>query len=255
MASVIFIPRITSTQSDQPLSPDPISPHPKTTSPFSKTAPPLLLLQPEIEETPEEELNATSQQQTGKITRQIIRNLPPIPKFRALSSYSPFPLVRRCSALSGRPPPRLLSLDLFNPETDDLNSDSSEQSSADSIDSVVSALAPPPPPPPPPPPGPPSYRTATTSEMAEFAERLSARLLAELERQPSQEEDHTILESSPDSPSAGGASTHHRYYHVFREGELDALISRHVASLHIVSSYYERASWCVVAEKVQVWTI
>ncbi|XP_055906919.1 uncharacterized protein LOC129942136 [Eupeodes corollae] len=61
--------------------------------------------------------------------------------------------------------------------------------------------------------------------------------------------------ASLDSPTQGGATTHHRYYHVFREGELDALINHHVASLHIVSSYYERASWCVVAEKVQVWTI
>ncbi|KAL7730706.1 hypothetical protein ACLKA6_003476 [Drosophila palustris] len=62
--------------------------------------------------------------------------------------------------------------------------------------------------------------------------------------------------TSLDSPSqGGGATTHHRFYHVFREGELDALINHHVASLHIVSSYYERASWCVVAEKVQVWTI
>ncbi|XP_054725829.1 uncharacterized protein LOC129235814 [Anastrepha obliqua] len=60
---------------------------------------------------------------------------------------------------------------------------------------------------------------------------------------------------SLESPSQGGATTHHRYYHVFREGELDALINHHVTSLHIVSSYYERASWCVVAEKVQVWTI
>lgn len=66
---------------------------------------------------------------------------------------------------------------------------------------------------------------------------------------------HSNSTVSLDSPSGGGASTHHRYYHVFREGELDSLINHHVASLHIVSSYYERASWCVVAEKVQVWTI
>ncbi|KAL1396486.1 hypothetical protein pipiens_001046 [Culex pipiens pipiens] len=66
---------------------------------------------------------------------------------------------------------------------------------------------------------------------------------------------HSNSSASLDSPSAGGAATHHRYYHVFREGELDALINHHVTSLHIVSSYYERASWCVVAEKVQVWTI
>ena len=62
--------------------------------------------------------------------------------------------------------------------------------------------------------------------------------------------------ASLDSPSfVGGFATHHRYYHVFKEGELDALINKHVANLHIVSSYYERASWCVVCEKVQVWTI
>lgn len=66
---------------------------------------------------------------------------------------------------------------------------------------------------------------------------------------------HSNSTASLDSPSAGGSSTHHRYYHVFREGELDALINHHVTSLHIVSSYYERASWCIVAEKVQVWTI
>ncbi|XP_052867562.1 uncharacterized protein LOC128273598 [Anopheles cruzii] len=66
---------------------------------------------------------------------------------------------------------------------------------------------------------------------------------------------HSTSTASLDSPSVGGSATHHRYYHVFREGELDALINHHVTSLHIVSSYYERASWCVVAEKVHVWTI
>jgi hypothetical protein len=54
---------------------------------------------------------------------------------------------------------------------------------------------------------------------------------------------------------AGGALTFHRYYHVFREGELDNLIERYVENLHIISSYYDHANWCVIAEKVQVWTI
>jgi hypothetical protein len=49
--------------------------------------------------------------------------------------------------------------------------------------------------------------------------------------------------------------THHRYYHVFREGELDYLINKCVENLHIVNSYYDHANWCVVAEKVNVWTI
>lgn len=62
--------------------------------------------------------------------------------------------------------------------------------------------------------------------------------------------------ASLDSPSVGGGqTTHHVFHHVFREGELDTLINKHVSNLHIVSSYYERASWCVVCEKVQVWTI
>ncbi|KAI5703764.1 hypothetical protein M8J76_003344 [Diaphorina citri] len=53
----------------------------------------------------------------------------------------------------------------------------------------------------------------------------------------------------------GGSITYHRYYHVFREGELDQLIERYVENLHVISSYYDHANWCVVAEKVHVWTI
>ncbi|XP_049792555.1 uncharacterized protein LOC126199671 [Schistocerca nitens] len=63
----------------------------------------------------------------------------------------------------------------------------------------------------------------------------------------------TSQESLPSD--GGGAITFHRYYHVFREGELDQLIERYVENLHIISSYYDHANWCVVAEKVQVWTI
>ena len=57
------------------------------------------------------------------------------------------------------------------------------------------------------------------------------------------------------SGSSGGSMTHHRYYHVFREGELDFLINKYVENLHIVNSYYDHANWCIVAEKVNVWTI
>lgn len=64
----------------------------------------------------------------------------------------------------------------------------------------------------------------------------------------------TSQESLP-SDNGGGAITFHRYYHVFREGELDQLIEKYVDNLHIISSYYDHANWCVIAEKVQVWTI
>lgn len=65
------------------------------------------------------------------------------------------------------------------------------------------------------------------------------------------------LSTSQDSLQSdmGGAPTLHRYYHVFREGELDQLIEKYVHNLHIISSYYDHANWCVIAEKVQVWTI
>ncbi|KAL1505631.1 hypothetical protein ABEB36_005152 [Hypothenemus hampei] len=53
----------------------------------------------------------------------------------------------------------------------------------------------------------------------------------------------------------GGEITYHRYYHVFRQGELEKLIEKYVDDLHVVSSTYEHASWCIIAEKVQIWTI
>ncbi|XP_045539399.1 protein piccolo [Papilio machaon] len=65
----------------------------------------------------------------------------------------------------------------------------------------------------------------------------------------------SLSDASDSLPSEGGAVTLHRYYHVFKKGELDQLIEQYVESLHVVSSYYDQASWCVVAEKVQVWTI
>ncbi|VVC86455.1 unnamed protein product, partial [Leptidea sinapis] len=65
----------------------------------------------------------------------------------------------------------------------------------------------------------------------------------------------SLSDGSDSLPSEGGAVTFHRYYHVFEKGELDQLIDKYVESLHVVSSYYDQASWCVIAEKVQVWTI
>lgn len=369
----------------------------KVTSPPLQSAPPVPACTPQAAAPP-------------RITREEIRNLPPIPKYpsRTTTKQRSYPIVRRVSAT----PLALKSLELFNPETDDLDSDSSEASSPDSIDSVISAL--------------PTTDVIVNKEesvemvirerrinldhggcdaemdeeakrkhLADFAEKLSAQLMKELENentknnsrdnqaatdedpylrklnngeakdfnqlrkelrerrlqladlsheglsssnnnhyredefrrrfhdlipeeaeddinfrpdaaliQESPEEEHEVVvqnktnnnfvnrlrrkntasssnnnaqaarrsgeqhwqqqhhhhhstsTASLDSPSVGGGSaTHHRYFHVFREGELDTLINHHVASLHIVSSYYERASWCVVAEKVQVWTI
>uniref|UniRef100_F7GQ66 tRNA (carboxymethyluridine(34)-5-O)-methyltransferase ALKBH8 n=1 Tax=Macaca mulatta TaxID=9544 RepID=F7GQ66_MACMU len=40
----------------------------------------------------------------------------------------------------------------------------------------------------------------------------------------------------------------HRYYHVFREGELEALC-RTVSDVRILQSYYDQGNWCVILQK------
>ncbi len=100
------------------------------------------------------------------------------------------------------------------------------------------------------------------------------KLIASADRQRSADRDSSLSVSTSqdslpsDTGGAGGVGggpggsggqtgtvTLHRYYHVFRQGELDQLIERYVENLHIITSYYDHANWCVVAEKVHVWTI
>lgn len=71
------------------------------------------------------------------------------------------------------------------------------------------------------------------------------------------------LSSTTKTPTISAASTPsppanlHRFFHLFRCGELEELIESNVDNLCVVRSYYSEhaTSWCVVAEKVQVWTI
>ncbi|XP_069825857.1 alkylated DNA repair protein alkB homolog 8 isoform X2 [Dendropsophus ebraccatus] len=44
-------------------------------------------------------------------------------------------------------------------------------------------------------------------------------------------------------------SVYHRYYHVFREGELEALCSR-VSGVTVRHSYHDQGNWCVILEKL-----
>ena len=98
------------------------------------------------------------------------------------------------------------------------------------------------------------------------------KLIASADRQRSADRDSSLSVSTSqdslpsDTGGAGGVGggpggsggqtgtvTLHRYYHVFRQGELDQLIERYVENLHIITSYYDHANWCVVAEKVLLW--
>lgn len=45
------------------------------------------------------------------------------------------------------------------------------------------------------------------------------------------------------------STIYHRYYHVFKQGELEKLVSQ-VENLKIKESFYDHANWCVIAEKL-----
>lgn len=42
-----------------------------------------------------------------------------------------------------------------------------------------------------------------------------------------------------------------RYYHVFKEGELEKLIASHIKDLQVVQCFYDHANWCLLAVKIQ----
>ncbi|KAG9433614.1 dentin sialophosphoprotein isoform X1 [Apis mellifera carnica] len=92
------------------------------------------------------EINKEEENRKARLN-QIKELLKQKPGFATRTKPS-FPLVRRASTTaSGRLEavtkvlPRLLSLELFNPETDDLDSDSSGVSSPDSVGSVISVIS------------------------------------------------------------------------------------------------------------------
>lgn len=46
-----------------------------------------------------------------------------------------------------------------------------------------------------------------------------------------------------------GYQTFQRYYHVFRKGELGALVHSATPTMNVVEEYYDHENWCVLAEK------
>lgn len=49
--------------------------------------------------------------------------------------------------------------------------------------------------------------------------------------------------------SSDQAKTLLRYYHVFKEGELDALVSQ-ITNVSLIKSYFDQGNWCAVLEKL-----
>jgi len=53
------------------------------------------------------------------------------------------------------------------------------------------------------------------------------------------------------STTAGKPQQHLRYYHVFRENELDDMIKQ-ILDVRIVESYYDNGNWCSVISPIQI---
>lgn len=56
-------------------------------------------------------------------------------------------------------------------------------------------------------------------------------------------------DEAPCSHSSQNANQLCRYYHVFKEGELTALIADNVPDLRVVSTMFDHSNWCIVVEK------
>ncbi|KAL1772881.1 putative tRNA methyltransferase 9 isoform X1 [Sigmodon hispidus] len=67
-------------------------------------------------------------------------------------------------------------------------------------------------------------------------------------------------DSKPEDPSyaeeqqdASDSRAFMRYYHVFREGELSALLQESVSELQVLSAGNDHGNWCIIAEKRGNW--
>ncbi|KAG7166526.1 alkylated DNA repair protein alkB homolog 8-like [Homarus americanus] len=67
--------------------------------------------------------------------------------------------------------------------------------------------------------------------------------------------DNTVKENGQNKSNRKGLPTEtgpdpvfHRFYHVFKQGELEALCTR--LNVNIVKSYYDEGNWCIIFEKI-----
>ena len=103
---------------------------------------------------------------------------------------------------------------------------------------------------------------ATTNDSSQNKEQISSQVSDNGQRLDSFDgEKHQNAQNSSSTESiatgtnvtADKAETkYHRYYHVFKEGELLKLINSFVPELKPISSFYDHANWVVVAEKVDL---
>ncbi|XP_030632519.1 alkylated DNA repair protein alkB homolog 8 [Chanos chanos] len=60
---------------------------------------------------------------------------------------------------------------------------------------------------------------------------------------------HRSDDASADGNLSKSSPVHHRYYHVFQQGELEQLCSN-IKDAMVKNSYYDQGNWCVILEKI-----
>ena len=95
----------------------------------------------------------------------------------------------------------------------------------------------------------------TISSIDEFTGRAADNSTAIIDNMASSMPDTTNTFIAPQQQSS--PVTLHQYYHIFHHGELEQMIEEHVQNLHVIDTYYNEIAmcWCVVVEKINVWTI
>ncbi|KAK6045721.1 hypothetical protein COOONC_16773 [Cooperia oncophora] len=110
---------------------------------------------------------------------------------------------------------------------------------------------------PPPPPAAPKFLPNAKQSLITGVKRWSpmlgrrlATLLISVEEQLADEVTQKILhEALTETMATLREVTFYRFYHVFRKGELESIVSS-IPSLNVVHSSFEHGNWCVVVEKV-----
>lgn len=123
----------------------PIPEFKKTVQPCSSPVPNTTIVSPKLQVSSPKQKSVEEEKTTETRAERLKRirdMLSQSPGFALKSNKRHFPLIRHSSATDGKvsaePLPKLISLELFNPETDDKDSDSSAISSPDSVESIVS---------------------------------------------------------------------------------------------------------------------
>ena len=90
-----------------------------------------------------------------------------------------------------------------------------------------------------------SEKQARESEKS--AQNCSMKLPVHVNRTPFKQQD-MLVPWQLKGNNSNTKSTFHRFYHVFKEGELEGLCAV-VNGCRVVKSYYDQGNWCVVLEK------